>query len=154
MSFAGNKIWPNMLPTSSSILQHLIISTHWLCKWDKTGVENPSAKKMQEISWGSSRLYWEILKWNAISCILGEILNIIIILLTLSLLKRPAQTGSFNINLLCLTPDNFTRQGRASGWERVNWAYSICPSLFLKGYKMTFFQEISNFLFASSQTSH
>ena len=25
--------------------------------------------------------------------------------------------------LPCLTPDNFTRQGRASMWERVNWAY-------------------------------
>ena len=23
----------------------------------------------------------------------------------------------------CLMPDNFTRQWRASGWERVNWAY-------------------------------
>ena len=25
--------------------------------------------------------------------------------------------------LLCLTPDEFTREGRASGWERVNLAY-------------------------------
>ena len=29
--------------------------------------------------------------------------------------------------LLCQTPDKFTRQGRVSGWERVNWAY--LPSL-------------------------
>ena len=41
-------------------------------------------------------------------------------------LSRPAQTSLF-INLLCqrktillfLTPDDFTHQGRASGWERV-----------------------------------
>ena len=32
---------------------------------------------------------------------------------------RPAQTGPFII-LLSLTPDNFTPQGRACGWERVN----------------------------------
>ena len=32
---------------------------------------------------------------------------------------RPAKTGPFII-LLCLTPDDFTCQGRASGWERVN----------------------------------
>ena len=31
---------------------------------------------------------------------------------------RLAKTGPFVI-LLCLTPDDFTRQGRASGWERV-----------------------------------
>ena len=31
---------------------------------------------------------------------------------------RPAKTVPFVI-LLCLTPDDFTRQGRASGWERV-----------------------------------
>ena len=31
--------------------------------------------------------------------------------------------------LLCQTPDKFTRQGRVSGWERVNWAY--LPSLTL-----------------------
>ena len=35
---------------------------------------------------------------------------------------RPAKTDLFVI-LLCLTPDDFNRQGRASGWERVNWAY-------------------------------
>ena len=37
----------------------------------------------------------------------------------------PAKTGPFII-LLCLTTltaDNFPRQGRVSGWERVNWAY-------------------------------
>ena len=33
---------------------------------------------------------------------------------------KPAKTNSFVI-LLCLTPDDFTHQGRASGWERVNW---------------------------------
>ena len=32
---------------------------------------------------------------------------------------RPAKTVSFVV-LLCLTPDDFTRQWRASGWERVN----------------------------------
>ena len=32
---------------------------------------------------------------------------------------RLTKTGSFVI-LLCLTPDNFTHQGRASGWESVN----------------------------------
>ena len=31
---------------------------------------------------------------------------------------QPAQTAPFVI-LLCLTPDNFTRQWRASGWERL-----------------------------------
>ena len=31
---------------------------------------------------------------------------------------RPAKTGFFII-LFCLTPDGFTRQGRASGWKRV-----------------------------------
>ena len=35
---------------------------------------------------------------------------------------RPAKTVPFVI-LLCLTPDDFTYQGRASGWERVNRAY-------------------------------
>ena len=34
----------------------------------------------------------------------------------------PSQTGPFII-LLCLTPENFTSQGRASGWERVNLKY-------------------------------
>ena len=37
--------------------------------------------------------------------------------LTLSLLERP-KADTFVI-LLCLTPDNFTCQRRASGWERV-----------------------------------
>ena len=46
---------------------------------------------------------------------------------------RPAKTVHFVI-LLCLTPDNITRQGRASGWERVNWTYSTCPSLFLNPF--------------------
>ena len=32
---------------------------------------------------------------------------------------RPAKTIHFVI-LLCLTPYDFTRQGRASGWERIN----------------------------------
>ena len=41
---------------------------------------------------------------------------------------RLAKTIPFVI-LLCLTPDDFTRQWRASGWERVNWAY--LPILFL-----------------------
>ena len=31
---------------------------------------------------------------------------------------RPAETAPFVI-LLCLTPNDFTHQGRASGWERV-----------------------------------
>ena len=44
---------------------------------------------------------------------------------------RPGKTGPFVI-LLCLTPDNLTYQGKAAGWERVNWAYqALCPSLFL-----------------------
>ena len=58
--------------------------------------------------------------------------------------------GQFNVHLYCtyavvlmltcsplestLTPDNFTDQGRVSGWERVNWTYSIGPSFFLNGY--------------------
>ena len=33
---------------------------------------------------------------------------------------RLAKTVPFVI-LLCLTPDDFTRQGRSSGWERVKW---------------------------------
>ena len=33
-------------------------------------------------------------------------------------LPRPAKTTSF-VNLLCLRGDDFTFQGRASGWERV-----------------------------------
>ena len=33
---------------------------------------------------------------------------------------RPAKTSPFVI-LLCLTPEDFARQGRAPGWERVNW---------------------------------
>ena len=32
---------------------------------------------------------------------------------------RPAKTVPF-VSLLCLTLYNFTRQGRATGWERVN----------------------------------
>ena len=37
--------------------------------------------------------------------------------------------------LLCLTPDDFTYQGRASGCERVNWTYlPVCPSLFLNPF--------------------
>ena len=32
-----------------------------------------------------------------------------------------AKTKPFII-LLCLMPNNFTHQWRASGWERVNWA--------------------------------
>ena len=39
---------------------------------------------------------------------------------------RPAQTVPFVI-LLCLTPDDFTRQWRASGWEMVN-PFSPRPS--------------------------
>ena len=41
---------------------------------------------------------------------------------------RPAKTVPFVI-FFCLTPDDFTRQWRASGWERVKWAY--LPILFL-----------------------
>ena len=37
---------------------------------------------------------------------------------------RPAKTIPFVI-LLCLTPDDFTRQWRASGWERVNGSYRV-----------------------------
>ena len=51
------------------------------------------------------------------------------IALTLSLLDRQC-TPVFLVILLCLTSDDFICQGRASGWERVNWAYCICPSLF------------------------
>ena len=39
---------------------------------------------------------------------------------------EPAKTALFII-LLCLTPDDFTRQGRTSGWERVTWAYLHIP---------------------------
>ena len=38
-----------------------------------------------------------------------------------------AETGSFII-LLCLTPDNFTCQGRASGLERVNYVLRLKPN--------------------------
>ena len=34
---------------------------------------------------------------------------------------RAAKSGHFVI-LLCLTPDDFTRQRRAPGWERVKWS--------------------------------
>ena len=43
---------------------------------------------------------------------------------------RPTKIGPFNI-LLCLTPDDFTHQGKASGWKRVN---CICPSVFLNPF--------------------
>ena len=38
--------------------------------------------------------------------------------------SRPAKTFPFVI-LLCLTPDDFTHQGIASGWERVNRNYIL-----------------------------
>ena len=37
---------------------------------------------------------------------------------------RPAKTVPF-VMLLCLMPDNFTRQRRASGWERVKHVISL-----------------------------
>ena len=37
---------------------------------------------------------------------------------------RPAKTVPFVI-LRCLTPDDFTRHGRASGWE--GWWVNVCP---------------------------
>ena len=46
--------------------------------------------------------------------------------LTLSLAPRLAKTSPFVI-LLCLTPDDRTRQGRASGWERDNMVDGIMP---------------------------
>ena len=49
--------------------------------------------------------------------IAGETLGIII-----HFPPWPAKIAPFVI-LLCLMPDNFTHQGRASGWEKVNWAY-------------------------------
>ena len=45
---------------------------------------------------------------------------------------KQAKTVPFTI-LICLTPDNFTHQWRASGWERVNWAY-LPISLFLNPF--------------------
>ena len=35
---------------------------------------------------------------------------------------RPTKTSPFII-LFCLMPNNFTHQGKACWWERVNWAY-------------------------------
>ena len=37
---------------------------------------------------------------------------------------RAAKSGHFVI-LLCLTPDDFARQRKASGWERVNYCTSV-----------------------------
>ena len=34
---------------------------------------------------------------------------------------RLVKTGLF-INLFCLMPDEFTCQGKVTGWEMVNWA--------------------------------
>ena len=42
---------------------------------------------------------------------------------------RPAKTVPF-VSLLCLTLCNFTRQGRASGWERVNAHPKCFPTYF------------------------
>ena len=57
---------------------------------------------------------------------------------------RPAKTGHFVI-LLCRTPYNFTRQGRASRWERVNWTY--LPSLFLNFFSsLTFSPKNGHFV--------
>ena len=44
--------------------------------------------------------------------------NISNTILTLSLLERP-KSGHYVLSL-CLMPDDFTRQRRASEWERVN----------------------------------
>ena len=44
--------------------------------------------------------------------------------LGLRLRPRPAKTVPFVI-LLCLTPDDFTCQWRASGWERVKTLFYI-----------------------------
>ena len=54
-----------------------------------------------------------------------------IISFNLSSHKPASQNCPFNcyLTLLYLMPDNITRQWRASGWERVNWAY--LPILFL-----------------------
>ena len=57
-------------------------------------------------------------RYCVISVLLPAVVPMIFILF-------PFETGQnlpFVI-LLCLTPDELTRQGRASGWERVNWAY-------------------------------
>ena len=64
---------------------------------------------------------------GTILCCLGSENALLVYSINLSS-PSPAQTVPFVI-LLCLTPDNFTRQWRASGWERVNWAY--LPILFL-----------------------
>ena len=44
---------------------------------------------------------------------------------------RPAKTDPFSI-LICLTPDNFTCQWRASGWERLTRPIGL--SLFLNPF--------------------
>ena len=49
--------------------------------------------------------------------------------LTFPLPDRPIPSPLLSYSVECLTPDDFTRQWRASGWERVNWAY--LPILFL-----------------------
>ena len=51
------------------------------------------------------------------------------VILTLSLLERPKPAL---VILLCLAPDNFTCQGRASGGKGLTG--SICPSLFLNPF--------------------
>ena len=44
----------------------------------------------------------------------------------LPFLSQTVQNWPFVV-LLCLTPDDFTRQWRASGWERVKWWLSNLP---------------------------
>ena len=41
-------------------------------------------------------------------------------------LPRLAKTSHFLI-LLCMMPDDFTRQQRVSRWERYNWSYPLPP---------------------------
>ena len=53
------------------------------------------------------------------------------VILTLSLLERPKPAL---VILLCLAPDNFTCQGRASGGKGLTG--SICPSLFLNPFSL------------------
>ena len=72
------------------------------------------------LSTTTSVAHWNYRKSNI------YILILLLIWLTLSL---PDQ-----VILLCLMPCNITCHGRASGWEKVNWTYSICPSLFLNPF--------------------
>ena len=52
-----------------------------------------------------------------------------IILITFLLQDWPKPVPLLFYCVYIITPDDFTRQWKASGWERVNWAY--LPILFL-----------------------